>query len=117
MPRRSCKVYPAATSARNGLLLCVSGDTCTRGCRFCAVNTARLPPPPDDMEPENTAHVRAYASFAAHGFWHPRLGIMSAIVRVKSAIFEFQQVTSQDAFILDLVQQPLQTDACSDCVE
>ncbi|DBA80274.1 TPA: Lipoyl synthase, chloroplastic [Trebouxia sp. C0005] len=35
------------------------GDTCTRGCRFCAVNTARTPPPPDDMEPENTAHAIA----------------------------------------------------------
>ena len=34
-----------------------AGDTCTRGCRFCAVNTARLPPPPDEMEPENTAKV------------------------------------------------------------
>ncbi len=40
---------------------CIAGDTCTRGCRFCAVNTARTPPPPDDMEPENTAHVRPAA--------------------------------------------------------
>ena len=31
------------------------GDTCTRGCRFCAVNTARMPPPPDPEEPANTA--------------------------------------------------------------
>lgn len=31
------------------------GDTCTRGCRFCAVNTARTPPPPDPNEPVNTA--------------------------------------------------------------
>ncbi|KAJ6795108.1 lipoyl synthase 1, chloroplastic [Iris pallida] len=31
------------------------GDTCTRGCRFCAVKTSRTPPPPDPMEPENTA--------------------------------------------------------------
>ncbi|KAK9839242.1 hypothetical protein WJX81_003812 [Elliptochloris bilobata] len=31
------------------------GDTCTRGCRFCAVNTARTPPPPDESEPEHTA--------------------------------------------------------------
>ncbi|GBG65948.1 hypothetical protein CBR_g54240 [Chara braunii] len=35
------------------------GDTCTRGCRFCAVNTSRTPPPPDDMEPENTARAIA----------------------------------------------------------
>lgn len=31
------------------------GDTCTRGCRFCAVNTARTPPPADADEPVNTA--------------------------------------------------------------
>ncbi|GIL68138.1 hypothetical protein Vafri_21410 [Volvox africanus] len=31
------------------------GDTCTRGCRFCAVNTARTPPPADPDEPANTA--------------------------------------------------------------
>ncbi|KAK9798956.1 hypothetical protein WJX73_009150 [Symbiochloris irregularis] len=31
------------------------GDTCTRGCRFCAVKTSRAPPPLDPDEPENTA--------------------------------------------------------------
>lgn len=31
------------------------GDTCTRGCRFCAVNTAKRPPAPDPNEPENLA--------------------------------------------------------------
>ena len=31
------------------------GDTCTRGCMFCAVNTASKPPPPDEDEPWNTA--------------------------------------------------------------
>ena len=35
------------------------GDICTRGCRFCAVNTNRTPPPADDMEPENTAKAIA----------------------------------------------------------
>lgn len=35
------------------------GDTCTRGCRFCAVNTARTPPPPDPLEPVNTAQAVA----------------------------------------------------------
>lgn len=35
------------------------GDTCTRGCRFCAVNTARTPPPADEDEPENTAKAIA----------------------------------------------------------
>lgn len=34
------------------------GDTCTRGCKFCAVNTSSKPAPIDDMEPENTAKVR-----------------------------------------------------------
>ena len=31
------------------------GDTCTRGCKFCAVNTDSTPPPPDPDEPFNTA--------------------------------------------------------------
>lgn len=31
------------------------GDTCTRGCRFCSVKTARKPPPPDPNEPKNVA--------------------------------------------------------------
>ena len=33
------------------------GDTCTRGCQFCAVNTSRTPEPPDESEPENTARA------------------------------------------------------------
>ena len=31
------------------------GDTCTRGCRFCAVKTSRAPPPLDPNEPQNVA--------------------------------------------------------------
>lgn len=31
------------------------GDTCTRGCKFCAVKTDAAPEPPDDEEPWNTA--------------------------------------------------------------
>ena len=31
------------------------GDTCTRGCRFCSVKTAKIPPPLDSNEPKNTA--------------------------------------------------------------
>ena len=31
------------------------GDTCTRGCRFCAVKTSTAPPPPDDGEPMRVA--------------------------------------------------------------
>jgi lipoic acid synthetase len=33
------------------------GDTCTRGCRFCAVKTSRAPGPLDVHEPENTAEA------------------------------------------------------------
>lgn len=35
------------------------GDTCTRGCRFCSVKTARAPPPLDAAEPVNTAKAIA----------------------------------------------------------
>lgn len=35
------------------------GDTCTRGCRFCAIKTAKKPPPLDPHEPENTAEAIA----------------------------------------------------------
>ena len=37
----------------------VMGDTCTRGCRFCAVNTSRQPDPLDPHEPENLAEAIA----------------------------------------------------------
>jgi lipoic acid synthetase len=33
------------------------GDTCTRGCMFCAVNTHATPPPPDPFEPFKTAQA------------------------------------------------------------
>ncbi|XP_036790123.1 lipoyl synthase, mitochondrial-like [Oncorhynchus mykiss] len=35
------------------------GDTCTRGCRFCSVKTARQPSPLDPDEPYNTAKAIA----------------------------------------------------------
>eukprot|EP00891_Asterochloris_glomerata_P002834 jgi/Astpho2/2834/Aster-00994 len=35
------------------------GDTCTRGCRFCAVKTSRTPAPLDPDEPMNTAKAVA----------------------------------------------------------
>jgi len=35
--------------------LMLLGDTCTRGCRFCAINTNSQPLPPDEAEPFNTA--------------------------------------------------------------
>lgn len=33
----------------------VMGDTCTRGCKFCAVKTAAAPPPLDPAEPDSVA--------------------------------------------------------------
>jgi len=35
------------------------GDTCTRGCKFCAVKTDSKPEPPDEQEPWNTADAVA----------------------------------------------------------
>lgn len=35
------------------------GDTCTRGCMFCAVDTSQAPPPPDPFEPFKTAEAVA----------------------------------------------------------
>lgn len=35
----------------------IMGDTCTRGCRFCAVKTSRKPPPLDPFEPENISEA------------------------------------------------------------
>jgi lipoic acid synthetase len=35
------------------------GDTCTRGCRFCAVKTSKAPPPLDKDEPENVSKAIA----------------------------------------------------------
>lgn len=37
----------------------VMGDTCTRGCRFCAVNTSRRPDPLDPDEPANLGEAIA----------------------------------------------------------
>ncbi|CAN0518638.1 unnamed protein product [Ectocarpus sp. 12 AP-2014] len=33
------------------------GDTCTRGCKFCAVKTSQKPPEPDPFEPFHTAEA------------------------------------------------------------
>lgn len=33
----------------------IGGDTCTRACRFCAIKTARRPPPLDPLEPMHIA--------------------------------------------------------------
>jgi len=37
----------------------IMGDTCTRGCRFCAVKTSRAPPPLDLDEPRKVAEAVA----------------------------------------------------------
>ncbi len=37
----------------------ILGDTCTRACRFCAVNHADAPSPPDPTEPERLAQAAA----------------------------------------------------------
>ncbi|PFH35133.1 lipoic acid synthase LIPA [Besnoitia besnoiti] len=39
--------------------LILLGDTCTRGCRFCAIKTSSKPPPPDPQEPEKVADAVA----------------------------------------------------------
>lgn len=46
--------YATATAT-----IMLMGDTCTRGCRFCSVKTARRPPPLDPNEPYNTAKAIA----------------------------------------------------------
>ncbi|XP_017273098.1 lipoyl synthase, mitochondrial [Kryptolebias marmoratus] len=46
--------YATATAT-----IMLMGDTCTRGCRFCSVKTARQPPPLDPNEPSNTAEAIA----------------------------------------------------------
>lgn len=35
----------------------IMGDTCTRGCSFCAVKTSRKPPPLDEEEPKKVAEA------------------------------------------------------------
>ncbi|KAK2817010.1 hypothetical protein Q5P01_025201 [Channa striata] len=46
--------YATATAT-----IMLMGDTCTRGCRFCSIKTARQPPPLDPDEPYNTAKAIA----------------------------------------------------------
>uniref|UniRef100_A0A8C3AXI0 Lipoyl synthase, mitochondrial n=1 Tax=Cyclopterus lumpus TaxID=8103 RepID=A0A8C3AXI0_CYCLU len=46
--------YATATAT-----IMLMGDTCTRGCRFCSIKTARRPPPLDPNEPYNTAKAIA----------------------------------------------------------
>jgi lipoyl synthase len=41
--------------ARGTATFMVAGQSCTRGCRFCSVETLKAPPPPDVDEPERLA--------------------------------------------------------------
>lgn len=45
--------------ARGTATFMIGGKECTRGCRFCAVQTARTPAPPDPDEPERLANAVA----------------------------------------------------------
>ena len=45
--------------SRKTATLMILGDTCTRGCMFCAVKTDSKPPPPDPFEPFKTAEAVA----------------------------------------------------------
>jgi lipoic acid synthetase len=41
--------------ARGTATFMIAGKSCTRGCRFCSVETQRAPEPPDEAEPEHLA--------------------------------------------------------------
>ena len=43
--------------ARGTATFMIAGKTCTRGCRFCSVETQRAPEPPDEREPEHLAEA------------------------------------------------------------
>ncbi len=45
--------------ARGTATFMVAGQQCTRGCRFCSVETLRQPPPPEADEPERLAEAVA----------------------------------------------------------
>ena len=48
----------------------IAGDVCTRGCRFCAIDTAKNPPPLDPSEPESLAEAVS------------RMGLSHAVITV-----------------------------------
>ena len=50
---------PNATTSAASTAAARVGDTCTRGCKFCAVKTDAAPEPPDEDEPLNTANAIA----------------------------------------------------------
>ncbi|OAF72061.1 hypothetical protein A3Q56_00152 [Intoshia linei] len=53
-----CPNIDTCWGAEDGLstaTIMLMGQTCTRACRFCSVNTSKTPPPLDECEIENTA--------------------------------------------------------------
>ena len=42
----------------------IAGESCTRGCRFCSVETLKAPPPPDPAEPARLAEAIASLKLA-----------------------------------------------------
>ena len=55
------------------------GDTCTRGCRFCAVKTSAAPPPLDADEPANVAKARHILYWRSFGLLR-----VSAVCAIKA---------------------------------
>ncbi|RIK87744.1 MAG: lipoyl synthase [Planctomycetota bacterium] len=45
--------------ARGTATFMIAGQSCTRGCRFCSVETLKTPPPPDVAEPQRLADAVA----------------------------------------------------------
>lgn len=43
--------------ARGTATFMIAGQSCTRGCRFCSVETLKTPPPLDPLEPEHLANA------------------------------------------------------------
>ena len=66
------------------------GDTCTRGCRFCAVKTSKAPPPLDPNEPENTAK----ASPSVMLQWHS-CQVVAALGALTHAVMAFSAYGGQ----------------------
>eukprot|EP00124_Ichthyophonus_hoferi_P003323 Ihof_evm6s282 gene=Ihof_evmTU6s282 len=57
----ACWKGPKGTATATIMIL---GDTCTRGCRYCAIKTSQTPALPDPNEPVNTA--AAVAGWGVH---------------------------------------------------
>lgn len=56
---RESSSHPEGEKTPSTATIMLMGDTCTRGCRFCAVKTSKTPPPLDRLEPVKTAEAIA----------------------------------------------------------